>query len=103
MMKLFSRPYPSSTAGVLHYFRFDWDKNIFSMTYSPVANGTTIIKLNKDWGKWKVEIVDGVSEGVDIKEIDGGVTIVVKEGWKCKSTTSTGRLSIEAKLWHSNM
>ena len=77
MLKLFSRPFPSSVGGTVESFGFDWDSSTFRLAYFPAGPGRTRIAINEDvdsgWGEWlpRIEAAPGVSL----------LNVVVTKGW----------------------
>ena len=90
MLQLFSRPYPSSVAGTVAKYHFDWKRHVFTMTYTPIAGGgSTSIAINEDadagWTTWVIHlsrkhgVVD--METVEIERDTKSFRVKVKEGW----------------------
>lgn len=86
MTKLFSRPFPSSVAGALSSFRFDWDLSTLHLSYIPRIKGTSLISLNSEvemgWGEWNVTVLEASKEFVQVVHIEGGIELTVLEGWE---------------------
>ena len=96
MLKLFSRPFPSSIAGVLKSFSFDWKRHILTLSYIPVVGGSTHIYLNDEaecgWQPWELR-VKGESVGVVASREKTGIVVMASEKWKSES----GILSLEIR------
>lgn len=94
MLHLFSRPYPSSVAGDVKSFHFNFKSHTFKLHFTPKfssACSTTIISINEDedanWGEWVVglERVDEklFEEGlVKVEKVRGCIKVVVEEKWQ---------------------
>lgn len=98
MLHLFSRPYPSSIAGVLIDVKVGFEGKNFTMTYSPHQrhNGvealseearTTIIAVNEEveqvgWGRWNVTLSgDDIAHVSVNRTIERQIRIIVSEEW----------------------
>jgi hypothetical protein len=91
MLKLFSRPYPSSVAGIVAAYHFDWKHHVFTMTYTPiVGGGWTTLAINEDkdagWTTWVIHL-SRESGAVDMSTVEierdvRSIRVQVKEGWK---------------------
>lgn len=88
MLKLFSRPFPTSVAGTVESFRFDWDANVFRLVFFPSGAAWTRIGMNEDvdsgWGEWvpSVEAGPGISLArVVVQKGWGEVLVSAGEGW----------------------
>ena len=88
MLKLFSRPFPSSIAGVLQSFHFDWKHHVLSLAYIPIVGGTTRIYFNDEtecgWRPWEI-IVKGDAVGVVASRETSGVAVMMTKEWKSES------------------
>lgn len=91
MLKLFSRPYPSSISGTLTSFSFSLATNTFRLAYVPSpyptpTGGWTRIAVNEDedsgWGEWKVTIEGVGKEGVEVAKGWGEVLVRPGSEWR---------------------
>ena len=97
MLKLFSRPFPSSIAGVLKSFHFDWKKHILTLDYIPIVGGSTLVYLNEEtecgWQPWEIVVLGSSGMGVEATRVEGGVRVSISEKWR----SETGILSLEIR------
>ncbi|KAK4704570.1 hypothetical protein P7C70_g1637, partial [Phenoliferia sp. Uapishka_3] len=77
MVKLFSRPFPTSVAGRVESYGLDWDTNTFRLAFFPSGAGWTRIGMNEDtdsgWGEWVPKIE--ADHEADLSKV------IVQKGW----------------------